>query len=457
LVLLAADLGTFVVTRGLLRAVRDYAVAGPWAADVTASLLPRGMLSGIQFATAFLVALAVTGNYGRGDQRRDARRLFLGCALATALPLWMTAWTRGVEHVLVQYALTTVLMWGALVIERFTIDRVVARVLPAARRPAPTVFVGPAENCRAAMASRVFRSGGEYQPVGFVDVYLPPDPEALGHIADFPELLHASGAETVVVCGYLSDARFHDVVDASVAGGTEILSVPRAIEVAGVTPTMVWRHGKPLIELTAPSLKGRQLMVKRLLDVVGAGLGLMVLSPVFALVALAVKLESPGPAFFSQKRIGRGGRRFRILKFRTMVDGAERQRDELLARSVYSDPRLFKVPDDPRVTRLGRWLRRTSLDELPQLFNVLRGDMSLVGPRPPLPSEVALYEQHQYARFDAPPGMTGPWQVAGRNDITDFEAVVSLETDYIRNWSLLRDLGILFRTIPVVLRARGAH
>src|SRR2546429_3868228 len=141
-----------------------------------------------------------------------------------------------------------------------------------------------------------------------------------------------------------------------------------------------------------------------------AGVGLVVLTPVLALVAAIVKLESPGPVFFTQVRVGRGGRRFRIIKFRTMGDGAGRRRDELLSRSLYSDGRLFKVRDDPRITPVGRWLRRTSIDELPQLVNVLRGEMSLVGPRPPLPSEVALYEEHHYARFDVKPGITGPWQ-----------------------------------------------
>jgi lipopolysaccharide/colanic/teichoic acid biosynthesis glycosyltransferase len=140
-----------------------------------------------------------------------------------------------------------------------------------------------------------------------------------------------------------------------------------------------------------------------------------------------------------------------------MVDGAEARRDELLSQSVYGDARLFKVPSDPRMTRLGRWLRRTSLDELPQLINVLRGEMSLVGPRPPLPSEVALYEAHHYARFDVRPGITGPWQVGGRNEVTDFESVVALESEYIRNWSLVSDLVILLRTIPAVVGMSGAH
>src|SRR3989475_334119 len=316
------------------------------------------------------------------------------------------------------------------------IDRMVMRFFPMYRIAAPALFVGPAEACREAIASPGFALGGECRPVGFVDVHVPPGPDALGHAADFRKLLDRTGAEVVVVAGYLPDNRFREVVDASLEAQSQLLSVPRSIAIAGVQPNLVWRRGQPLIELTAPAFKGRQVFVKRLLDIVGAGLGLVVLSPLLALVAAIVKVQSPGAVFFTQERGGPGGRRFRIIKFRTMIDGAEKGRDELLARSLYSDGRLFKVPNDPRITPLGRWLRRSSIDELPQLTNVLRGEMSLVGPRPPLPSEVALYEEHHYARFDSKPGMTGPWQVAGRNGVTTFEEVVALERSYIRNWSV---------------------
>jgi lipopolysaccharide/colanic/teichoic acid biosynthesis glycosyltransferase len=193
------------------------------------------------------------------------------------------------------------------------------------------------------------------------------------------------------------------------------------------------------------------------MDIVGSLLGLIVLAPLFAVVAWLIKRDSPGPVFFKQERVGQGGKRFRIIKFRTMGVDAEARRRDLASQSLYADERLFKVPYDPRITRLGRWLRRSSIDELPQLWNVFWGWMSLVGPRPPLPSEVALYEKHHYGRFDVKPGMTGPWQVSGRNEITAFEEVVRLETDYIRNWSLFSDVVILVRTIPVVFRMRGAH
>src|SRR5437773_6210438 len=414
-VLLVADLAAFYVMREVVRTVRDYAWFGDSLATQLEGVLPHGILNGWQYAVALFVALFLTGNYGRGDQRRDPRRLLLACALATALPLWMTIWTRGLEPVMVQYTITTLLVWAGLLAERRAIDRIVARFVPVYHNAAPTLFVGPAEACRQAIASPSFARGGECRSVGFVDVHLPPAPDALGHAANFRTLLQRTGAEVVVVAGYLPDNRFREVVDASLEAQSQLLSVPRSIAIAGVQPNLVWRRGQPLVELTAPSLKGWQVFLKRAIDIMGGAVGLVLVSPLLALVAIAVKVESRGPVFFTQDRVGQGGRRFRIIKFRTMVNGAEKRRDELLSSSLYSDPRLFKMPRDPRITRLGRWLRRTSIEELPQLVNVLRGEMSLVGPRPPLPSEVALYEEHHYARFDVKPGITGPWQVAGRN------------------------------------------
>jgi exopolysaccharide biosynthesis polyprenyl glycosylphosphotransferase len=455
--LVTADLGAFAVMRGLIRAVRDHAVLGDGLAGWLQAELPTGYLNNWQFAAALIIGLLVTGSYGPGDQRRDPRRLFFACALATALPLWAPLWTRGVEVLLVQYVGTVAPVWLGLVAERLTIDRIKAWVRPPERDALDTLFVGPASDCFSAAESPAFASGAEFRPIGFVDVLIPPAPGAVGHISDIELLLGASGAKVVVVCGYLSDHQFQSVVDAALAGGCEVLSVPRSVEVAGVHPTTVWRRGQPLVQLTAPGLKGPELALKRALDLVGAAIGLILLSPVLAVLAVSIKLGSPGPVFFTQQRVGRGGRLFRIIKLRTMMDGAEQHRDELLSQSVYSDPRLFKVPADPRMTKLGRWLRQTSLDELPQLANVLKGDMSLVGPRPPLPSEVALYAAHHYGRFDVKPGLTGPWQVAGRNQVTDFEKVVALESEYIRDWSLARDLAILLRTIPAVLNMRGAH
>jgi lipopolysaccharide/colanic/teichoic acid biosynthesis glycosyltransferase len=211
------------------------------------------------------------------------------------------------------------------------------------------------------------------------------------------------------------------------------------------------------MELTRPGLLGTRLIVKRILDVIISTTTLLLFAPLMLVIALSIRLTSPGPLLFRQVRIGRGGRTFTILKFRTMVQDSESQLDALQAQSVYSDARLFKLEHDPRVTRIGAFLRRTSLDELPQFWNVLRGDMSLVGPRPPLPSEVKLYEGRHYARFDVKPGITGPWQVGGRNAIRDFEEVVRMETAYIRRWNIWLDVELLLRTVPAVLRGRGAY
>jgi len=455
-ILLTADLASFYVMRALVRAVRDFAVLGTTVSAPVQRWLPAGILNGWQFAAALFVGLLVLGNYGPGDQRRDSKRLFLSCALATALPLWMTIWSRGIEVVAVQYVLTSLLVWIGLVAERQLLDLVIGRVNPAPSDLLGTLFVGPAEACRETAESPAFAPGSEYRPIGFVDTHIPPAPAALGHIVDFASVLHDTSAEAIVVCGYLSDARFHDIVDAALTSGCKVLAVPRSIEIAGVEPKLVWRHDQPLVELTTPTLRGGQLIVKRFVDVVGASIALVLALPVMLVVAAVVKLGSKGPIFFRQNRVGRGGGLFKIFKFRTMVAGAEERRGELLEQSIYADRRLFKIVRDPRLTRLGGWLRRTSLDELPQLFNVLKGEMSLVGPRPPIPSEVDLYEAHHYARFDVKPGMTGPWQVAGRNRITDFEQIVALETRYIRDWSLLGDIWMLCRTAFVVLRMQGA-
>jgi exopolysaccharide biosynthesis polyprenyl glycosylphosphotransferase len=456
-VLLVADLAAFALMRAALRAVRDGAALGAEVAGWVRDLFPAGYLNGWQFATALFVGLLVTRTYGPGDMRRNPGRLFAACALAAALPLWTSAWAIGPPPVVVQYGLTVVLVWFVLVAERLGIDRVVAAVRSPAKDAGQTLFVGPASECRRVSSGSAFTPNNGYQAIGFVDLESPPATGALGTVSDFAVLLAASGAEAVVVCGELPNDQFCEVVDATLAAGCQLLSAPGALELAGVEPTVVWRQGQPLVRLTAPSLQGQQLVIKRLIDVLGSAFALALVGPLFGAISVLIKLDSRGPVLFRQARVGRGGRTFRIIKFRTMVDGAEARRDALLDRSLYRDPRLFKMPDDPRTTRVGRWLRRTSLDELPQLVNVLKGEMSLVGPRPPLPSEVELYERHHYARFDAKPGMTGPWQVSGRNRVTDFEQVVALETRYIREWSLLSDLGILLRTFEVVFRMRGAH
>jgi lipopolysaccharide/colanic/teichoic acid biosynthesis glycosyltransferase len=194
--------------------------------------------------------------------------------------------------------------------------------------------------------------------------------------------------------------------------------------------------------------------LKRSMDIVGATVGLLLFSPLVVLVAVTVKLDSRGSVLFTQQRIGRKGRIFQMLKFRTMVPGAERQVEELFELS--DDPHWLKLDHDPRITRVGRVLRLTSLDELPQLWNVLRGDMSLVGPRPLIETEDATVSGWARTRLDLAPGITGMWQVLGRTSIP-FEEMVKLDYLYVTNWSVWLDVKLLLRTFPVVLHRRGAN
>jgi exopolysaccharide biosynthesis polyprenyl glycosylphosphotransferase len=195
---------------------------------------------------------------------------------------------------------------------------------------------------------------------------------------------------------------------------------------------------------------------KRLLDVAGALAGLLLLSPLFLLCALAVKLTSRGPALFVQTRCGLGGVPFKFYKFRTMVEDAEDRKAELAHLNEMRGP-VFKIRRDPRTTRVGSVLRKLSLDELPQLWNVLRGDMSLVGPRPPTPDEVEQYSQRQVQRLAVLPGITGLWQVSGRSDIPDFERWIDLDLEYAQRSSLWLDVRILLKTVVVVILAKGAQ
>jgi lipopolysaccharide/colanic/teichoic acid biosynthesis glycosyltransferase len=203
-------------------------------------------------------------------------------------------------------------------------------------------------------------------------------------------------------------------------------------------------------------LKARALISKRIVDGVVSAILIVLLAPLLALIALAIRLDSPGSPFFFQDRAGLGGRRFRMIKFRTMRDGADMEKQDLAHLNHTGDVRLFKIKDDPRTTRLGRYLRRWSLDELPQLFNVLIGEMSLVGPRPFFESDFSEYEDRHFRRLDAKPGITGLWQVSGRSEVLDFEDVIFLDRQYIEQWSFWLDVSILFRTIPAVLRRTGA-
>jgi exopolysaccharide biosynthesis polyprenyl glycosylphosphotransferase len=298
------------------------------------------------------------------------------------------------------------------------------------------------------------------RPVGLLDdeVHVAGDCglPALGCLGELETVLREHRIERVIIA---FSRTTHEQLLACVRSCREqrvaVSVVPRLFDLLDGAHELDHVAGLPLISISAPTLGRGARAGKRLLDLAGAGLALVAFSPVLALIALAIKLESRGPVFFRQERAGRGGRPFRLVKFRSMYDGADAAKHQLAA-DLQSDV-MFKMYEDPRVTRVGRWLRRTSIDELPQLFNVLRGEMSLVGPRPIVLGEhEALEASWQLRRVDLRPGLTGPWQVYGRSHLP-FDDMVRYDYQYVLGWSLTRDVELLLATIPAVLAGRGAY
>jgi exopolysaccharide biosynthesis polyprenyl glycosylphosphotransferase len=233
--------------------------------------------------------------------------------------------------------------------------------------------------------------------------------------------------------------------------------VPDVFDLVFIRASVEEFAGIPLIGLREPAIEGPDRVVKRLFDLIVGGLLLALFSPVMLAAALAVRLDSAGPVLLRQPRVGEGGRPFHMIKFRTMHEGAEAEEQQLVQEVGQGPPVFVKQPDDPRVTRVGRVMRRFSIDELPQLFNVLKGDMSLVGPRPELPWMVERYEPQHRKRFAVPQGMTGWWQVNGRSERADYALRIEDDLYYIRNWSIWLDLRILWMTVGAVLRGEGAY
>lgn len=231
---------------------------------------------------------------------------------------------------------------------------------------------------------------------------------------------------------------------------TEIKQIHKDVELSNI-------GGMPCMTFHCPLITGKDFWIKRVFDFCFASLFIILTSPVYVAIALAIKLDSSGPVFYKQTRVGLHGQTFEVWKFRTMHPDADKMQKELEDLNENKDGILFKMKDDPRVTRVGKFLRCYSLDELPQIFNVLRGEMSLIGPRPLATRDVANFSERHFIRQEVLPGITGWWQVSGRSDIIDFDQVMRLDLHYIENWSLWLDINILFKTVAVVLRKQGAY
>ncbi|HVE80291.1 MAG TPA: exopolysaccharide biosynthesis polyprenyl glycosylphosphotransferase [Gemmatimonadaceae bacterium] len=454
--LIAADVAVVAMLQLLLNLVRGGALGAGVAAAV-ARAVPPATTPSFQLVLAVVVGLAICGNYRRGDHRRDTHSIVYGSFLGVGLVAWSQIWAGLSVFVLLGFAARAMVVAGAVAVERSWVDRLVRRVRAGSTRHASrTLIVGTTASVKELLTADPFNARYDLDIVGYLHVGTERDPAALGSVDALTTALDGYGAETVIVVGPVPADVFNAVVDIARVGGCEIFALPAGFLQRAQHPKITSRDGVPFIQITRPGLQGYQLAAKRLMDVVVAAAGLIALLPVMVLVAVAVVVDSPGGVFFAQERIGYGARRFRMLKFRTMRSGADAEKRRLAHLNTSGDPRLFKIPNDPRITRVGAWLRKWSLDELPQLINVLRGDMSIVGPRPFFESDLAHYEERHFYRLAAKPGLTGLWQVEGRSSIRDFEEVVRLDSEYIRRWSLGLDVSILLRTLPAVVRHSGA-
>ena len=443
-VLLTVDVVAILLGRALLRAVW-MGTFGSGMARFVSTLLPNTAISGPQLATAVVAALFFFGCYRAGDRWRDPVLILAAAGTGVLMALYGDLW-HGATAVVLGRGL---LIWTSLGLT-LVAYRNGAHMLTK-RLPRPGLGQRVLE-VHAGARPHQLELGPRYQILATLDVQDLPD-----DIEEMEDWLEG-GIDTILVSGEVPSERFAQITDFALSHGCQLLTVPRSRELIGVDPNRIWIKGTPLFQLTTPSLRASHLVLKRCIDIFGSLLLLVLFSPLMLLIGLAVKLDSPGAVFFRHRRAGMGGRYFGLLKFRSMKAEAE--------QLLMADPDLyrryaensFKLPEneDPRITRVGRILRKTSLDELPQLLNVLMGDMSLVGPRPVVEAELEMYRGRIPTFLSVRPGVTGLWQISGRSTV-GFPERAEMDLAYVRRWSLLEDLWILLMTVPVVLFRRGAH
>ena len=435
---------------GTLRALVDIVVPAPFAIALAAS----GRVA-VGVALAFLVLwpvlLRVNDRHSCHvlDQRTSAR---LGRVLRAGVALGVLCWLA--SPVLAEHADPTMMVPAVL---GLTAAGLVS-ALPGSRARPRVVLAGHPRDVRAAMAELL--GGGRHQVVGvcltrrssmpFGEVPAYHGVEGAAAIAD----RHAADA-LVVLPGKIAPTALRRLEWAAERAGTHLYLGTGLLDIDPRRTRVVSGGGLTVVHIGAAALRGPARFLKDVTERLVAALALLLLLPLFAAVALAIRLESSGPALFRQQRIGRDGEAFTMMKFRSMCTTAETDRLALVAANE-ADGVLFKMQQDPRVTRLGRWLRRYSIDELPQLWNVVAGDMSLVGPRPALPDEVARYDLEPRRRLAVKPGLTGLWQISGRSDLS-WDESVRLDLRYVDNWSLRLDAWILLRTVRAVLGHQGAY
>lgn len=457
------DTGSVLVVLALVWAVTHWEALPAGVAELFAQPVSLGstLLVG-GFAILWPRLLILAGLYPPGTlPRREEVMRVLGACTAGALLAWLFAlpWVTGSFH-------PAGAAWFWLGAVGFTLSvraplwQIAARARPGVPRRILIVGSGP----RALRLAGEIRGGTSQQGLELIG-YVDSDDHAASEEIDAPKLGSLEALEEILMHHVVDEVlialpikscytRIQDAIGVCERVGVESKYLADAFRCSLARPRFEHRGSGPFVAMKVVQDDYR-VWLKRALDVVAALAGLLVLFPVLLVIAAAVKLDSHGPVLFAQERYGRGKRRFRMLKFRTMVPNAEALQAYLEEQNEAIGP-VFKIRDDPRITRVGRFLRKTSLDELPQLVNVLLGDMSLVGPRPLPVRDVQLFDQAWFMRrFSVSPGITGLWQISGRSNL-GFDDWVTLDLKYIDEWSLSMDLRILARTVPAVVRGVGA-
>lgn len=447
LLLVISDTWALLIAVGVALLALDFPTAhgiGAWSVAVLLAI--------------WLTALHIYGLYPRVQRYVTASTLdevprVFHAALVTFVMGWVLLTALGGTGLGGPFALI-----GLLTLLATPLLRAIARL--AHRRllgPERAIIVG-----RGSTTATVERALAERQDTALVGrTELPPtwhrgspaaDASTLRSLSD---LVTAEHVDRVLLATHeLSDSAVGEFLRWSRQEGVSLTVLPEHFDVIGVGASIDQLQGASMVSLQPPVLSRTARVFKRTLDVTGSAVGLVLLAPLLLATAVAVRLDSPGPILFRQERVGRGGRTFQLLKFRTMVPDADAMTEVLMARST--DPNWLQIEDDPRITRVGRILRATSLDELPQLWNVLVGHMSLVGPRPLSVRDDARVNGFARGRLDITPGLTGLWQVSGRKSVP-FDEMVKLDYLYVNNWSLWGDIKLLLLTLPAVLAGRGAR
>ena len=442
-----------------LRWLRDVAQHHPLSAYV-----PFGLL----FTVLMLLAFQMDQVYQqwRGRSWLDQIYCIINAAAKSVVVLFAITFFLDFFGPL-QYSRALFLQAGLIVIALMSVARLAqngieghlrARGVGATR----VIIVGAGEVGRTVMRTIVARPELGYQIAGFVD----DNPQkgetdigrfkALGSLRNLSRLIEEEAVDEVIITlPWMYHRKIMSIVRECERRHVSACIVPDLFQMSLSQVDVDDLGGVPLISVREVGFGKGALLIKRGIDVVGAVIGLVLGAPLLALIGLAIRLDSPGPIVFRQTRVGAAGKTFNIYKFRSMREGAEAELEQLRELNEADGP-IFKIRDDPRLTRVGRFLRHTSLDELPQLWNVLRGEMSLVGPRPPLPAEVTHYMEWHKKRLEVRPGITALWQVSGRSTLS-FDEGVLLDIYYIENWSLWLDFKILLRTIPKALFGDGAY